>query len=73
MSIENFMLSNIPDTVNKHKMAMAGSCLIAYLVKLMTKGGGVKNLKKLMTSFMNGPICIFEFGTLIEMSRNLES
>ena len=30
----------------------------AYLVKMMTKGEaerGVKNLKKLMTSFMNGP------------------
>ena len=27
----------------------------AYLVKLMTKEEGVKNLKKMMTSFMNGP------------------
>ena len=27
----------------------------AYLVKLMTKEEGVKNLKKMMTSFMNIP------------------
>ena len=24
---------------------------------MMTKGGGGKNLKKMMTSFMNGPLC----------------
>ena len=29
---------------------------------MMTKGGGgVKNLKKLMTSFMNGPILNYQF------------
>ena len=27
----------------------------AYLVKMMTKGEGVENLKRLKTSFMNGP------------------
>ena len=34
----------------------------------MTKGGGgVKNLKKLMTSFMNGPLGIYYFENMSEI------
>ena len=36
VSIQHFMLSNIADTVNKHKMAMAGIIIFKIIFEIFT-------------------------------------